>query len=151
MVTVSYKGWFLLLLLIQEFSWKLRDLDKAAGLALNTGEASTTWSFSSFFDWNPLNMPPPVTHSFLIPKVAHMELFAASLGSSILNVFGTRTDPFLCLEGDSSCKWSCFSATTRECFPSVGELGPELGDLGVGAEWCECCEGNHGMFQNAAG
>jgi hypothetical protein len=29
----------------------------------------------------------------MIPRVAHIELFAASLGSSILDVFGTKT-PF---------------------------------------------------------
>ncbi|WVZ20455.1 hypothetical protein V8G54_007777 [Vigna mungo] len=105
-----------------------------------------TRSFSSFFDWNPLNMPPPLTHSFLIPKVAHIELLAASLGSSILKVLGTKTDPFLCLEG-SSWTCSCFAeSSSLECFPRVGEFGPEPGDLGAGAAWCV---GNHGMFQNA--
>lgn len=112
-------------------SWKLSERDKAAGLACNTGDASAMQFLSSALDWKPLNKPPPLLEllfSALIPSVAHIELFAASLGSSILRVFGTNTVFSVSVEG---CSFSVFDGVLRmlpslECFPRVGEEGPEL-------------------------
>ena len=55
--------------------------------------------------------------SGLMPRVAHIELFAASSGSSILRVLGTHKD------------FSIFSSLCKlaslECLPKVGEPFPE--------------------------
>lgn len=55
--------------------------------------------------------------SGLIPKVDHMELFAASSGSSILSVLGTQRH---CSFVSSACEFA-----SLECFPKVSELLPE--------------------------
>lgn len=58
-----------------------------------------------------------LSFSGLIPKVDHMELLAASSGSSILSVLGTqRLRSFV----SSACGFA-----SLECFPKVGELLPE--------------------------
>lgn len=68
------------------------DLDKAAGLAWSAGDAVVvvSWCFfvSLLLSWNALKF------SFLIPSVAHIELLAASSGSSILRVLGIRIEFF---------------------------------------------------------
>lgn len=53
----------------------------------------------------------------LIPNVDHMELFAASSGSSILSVLGTQR---FCSIVASTCEFA-----SLECFPKIGELLPE--------------------------
>jgi hypothetical protein len=77
-----------------------------------------------------LKRPPPLIEldfSFVIPRVAHIELFAASLGSSILKVFGTKTpvsDLVPSLEGSSK-QGGLRMLPSLECFPS-GKVGLEL-------------------------
>ena len=136
-------------LLSYELSWKLTDLDNAAGLACKTFEVSDMWFLSSFFGWKDLKSPPPLIESalsFLMPSVAHMELFAASPGSSILNVFGIQRDlsELPSFGGSSSSEELGLKVfSSLECFPNVGELGPELGPAAFGdAGW-----GSQGMFQ----
>lgn len=120
-----------------ELSWKLRDRDNAAGFACNTEEASTTWFFSSLLDWKAFKstpLPAELEASFLIPSVAQIELFAASPGSSILNVFGIHKDlSGLASFGSSSVESFGFPIfSSLECFPKVGELGAELVALWFG-------------------
>ena len=54
-----------------------------------------------------------LSFSGLIPKVDHIELFAASSGSSILSVLGTHRH---CSVVSSTCEFA-----SLECFPKVGE------------------------------
>lgn len=73
-----------------------------------------------FLGSNALNIPPFVTRSAdscLMPRVAHIELLAASSGSSILRVLGIHT-PLSCLP-------SPVGLPSLECFPNVGELFPD--------------------------
>ncbi|KAF5769908.1 hypothetical protein HanXRQr2_Chr14g0653591 [Helianthus annuus] len=98
---------------------------------------------SSLLDWNALNIPPPfppTVLSFLIPNVAHIELFAASSGSSIRNVFGAQR----LFSGSSSFVISSSSFSARECFPN-GEIGPEVDAAKVagGAGWKFAGGGTH--------
>lgn len=128
---------------LQELSWKTRDLDKAAGFACKTDEASATWTFSWPLGWKVLNrFFPPVIDSFFIPSVAHMELFAASLGSSILKVFGVKTCPFLCLTPSSLLEMASSLAVSLSlwCFPSVEEASES-----ERTDFSGCGE-NHGVF-----
>ena len=112
-------------------SWKLSDRDKAAGLACSTEDVLTRRLLSSPFVWNALKRPPllrELVFSFLIPSVVHMELFAASLGSSILKVFGIQTHlSELFTLTDSFCEFAGLRRfPSLECLPKVGELGAEL-------------------------
>lgn len=99
-----------------------------------------------------MKRPPPfreLDFSFLIPSVDHIELFAASLGSSILSVLGINTlfpEWVLSLSGFSFCEFMGLRMfPSLECFPRVGELGPELE-----AEFLtEDCGDMHGIFQEA--
>lgn len=111
----------------QALSWKLMDRDKAAGFACNRAEVLTFCFFSSPLGCKALKRPSLLKESYLIPNAAHIELFAASLGSSILNVFGTTTELSSLFASECSFPSELFglrSSPFLECLPS-GELGPE--------------------------
>lgn len=102
--------------------------DKAAGLACSAGEAEIISFFSSPFGCKALNKPSLLTESYLIPSVSHIELFAASSGSSILSVLGTRIELSESLDSERSSPGELLGLSNSpflECLPS-GELGPEV-------------------------
>lgn len=72
------------------------------------------------FFWKALKIPPLSIGAFLsglIHKVDHIELFAASSGSSILNVLGTQRHGFVFIPA--------YTFASLEYFPDLGELLPE--------------------------
>lgn len=116
----------------QAVSWKVRERDSAAGLACSRGEVVAIGFLSSILGCKAFNRPSLLMELYLIPSVDHIELFAASSGTSILNVFGTTIELSELLR----------SSPLLERFPR-GELGLEAvgDDDGI---W------SHGRFQNGA-
>lgn len=120
----------------QAVSWNVRERDKAAGLACSRGEAPPIPIpfFSSILGCKALNRPSLLMELYLIPNVDHIELFAASSGSSILSVFGTTIELSELLGFRSS--------PLLECFPR-GELGLEEAAAAAAGDGI----GSHGTFQ----
>lgn len=76
-------------------------------------------------------MLPLLMESYLIPSVAHIELFAASSGSSIRNVFGTKILRSGLFCSDDSLPLGLFGSSKSPslgCFPN-DELGLEIDDF----------------------
>lgn len=122
------------------------DRDKAAGLACSRGEGVTICFFSSPLGCKALKRPSRLKESYLIPSVAHIELFAASSGSSIRRVFGTTIELSAFFGSSGSLPSELFglrSSPFLECFPS-GELGQEpVPFRSVAGEGID----SHGTFQ----